>query len=181
MDLRSNNRHHRNHYHHHHNHQHHFSREDDLLTDMTEDSAVAGNTLTCPSCRISIIPTRIRSMCPFCGSFYDPSAEVDVTQRIQQQHQERKNHNRLQGNKGILNEDELDTSRGKKEEQEENSDRIPSSSRSHNRNYGRSGIEGGSSSRSRNQASEDSTVALRLPRIVSINLLVLPSRDKHFL
>ncbi|KAI1301906.1 putative E3 ubiquitin-protein ligase HECTD2 [Halotydeus destructor] len=38
-------------------------------------------SLTCPSCRISIIASRPRSMCPFCGSFYDPNAEDDVSVR----------------------------------------------------------------------------------------------------
>ena len=43
---------------------------DDLLVDL-------GTTLTCPSCHITIIPKRMRAMCPFCGSFYDPDVESD--------------------------------------------------------------------------------------------------------
>lgn len=49
-------------------------------------SGLTSNTLTCPSCRICIIPTRLRTMCPFCGSFYDPADEDDVTRRIQRHH-----------------------------------------------------------------------------------------------
>lgn len=45
------------------------------------DLSVGSDNLTCPACRISIIPTRLRSMCPFCGSFYDPQAEEDVNIR----------------------------------------------------------------------------------------------------
>lgn len=44
--------------------------DDDLLADL-------GATLTCPSCHITIIPKRMRAMCPFCGSFYDPEVETD--------------------------------------------------------------------------------------------------------
>lgn len=44
---------------------------EDLLSEL-------GQTLTCPSCRISIIPTRHRFICPFCGSFYDTEAENDI-------------------------------------------------------------------------------------------------------
>lgn len=39
--------------------------------------------LTCPSCRITCTnsSTRHRSICPFCGSFYDPAAEIDFELR----------------------------------------------------------------------------------------------------
>lgn len=52
---------------------------EDLLSDL-------GQTLTCPSCRISIIPTRLRSMCPFCGSFYDSASEADIGLRSSLSH-----------------------------------------------------------------------------------------------
>ncbi|KAG8176214.1 hypothetical protein JTE90_016084, partial [Oedothorax gibbosus] len=38
-------------------------------------------SLTCPSCRISVVPSRARSMCPFCGSFYNRAADGDVSLR----------------------------------------------------------------------------------------------------
>ncbi|GIY20830.1 probable E3 ubiquitin-protein ligase HECTD2 [Caerostris darwini] len=37
--------------------------------------------ITCPSCRISIVPSRARAMCPFCGSFYNRAANNDVSLR----------------------------------------------------------------------------------------------------
>lgn len=51
--------------------------EEDLLEDLAA-------TLTCPSCHITIIPKRMRAMCPFCGSFYDPAVEGDPLLRSAQ-------------------------------------------------------------------------------------------------
>ncbi|XP_054168637.1 probable E3 ubiquitin-protein ligase HECTD2 [Oppia nitens] len=34
--------------------------------------------LTCPSCHITLTNSRHRSMCPFCGSFYNPNVELDI-------------------------------------------------------------------------------------------------------
>lgn len=45
---------------------------DNLIVD-SENSR--NSNLICPSCRISFISERPRSMCPFCGSFYDSDAE----------------------------------------------------------------------------------------------------------
>ncbi|KFM72857.1 hypothetical protein X975_01161, partial [Stegodyphus mimosarum] len=39
------------------------------------------SSITCPSCRISIVPSRARTMCPFCGSFYNRAANNDVSLR----------------------------------------------------------------------------------------------------
>ncbi|XP_074602235.1 putative E3 ubiquitin-protein ligase HECTD2 isoform X3 [Brevipalpus obovatus] len=47
-----------------------------MSDNLIEDNENSRNsTLICPSCRISFISERPRSMCPFCGSFYDSDAE----------------------------------------------------------------------------------------------------------
>lgn len=51
---------------------------DQFLKDQ-EDDLESG--ITCPSCRISTASTRHRTICPFCGSFYDPAAEIDFELR----------------------------------------------------------------------------------------------------
>lgn len=49
------------------------------VMDMTEEKTTSA--ITCPSCRISIVPSRARTMCPFCGSFYNRAANNDVSLR----------------------------------------------------------------------------------------------------
>lgn len=70
---------------------------EDLLADL-------GQTLTCPSCRISIIPTRFRSMCPFCGSFYDSAVETDIGLRSSLSHP----HSLNRGNSSDVDSDVVD-------------------------------------------------------------------------
>lgn len=49
----------------------------------SRDSA-AGVPLTCPACRISVVSSRSRAMCPFCGSFYNREANSDTSLRGRQ-------------------------------------------------------------------------------------------------
>ncbi|EEC19977.1 hypothetical protein IscW_ISCW014766 [Ixodes scapularis] len=44
----------------------------------------AGVPLTCPACRISVVSSRSRAMCPFCGSFYNRDANSDTSLRGRQ-------------------------------------------------------------------------------------------------
>lgn len=46
-----------------------------------ESSASSNTRLTCPSCRITVVMSRTRSMCPFCGNFYDPIAQINFNLR----------------------------------------------------------------------------------------------------
>lgn len=132
-----------------------FSREDDLLTEITEGS---GNTLTCPSCRISIIPTRIRSMCPFCGSFYDPAIEGDVTQRIHQHH-----HGHRSGNKSSI----LGSHESARHHHDDDLDRLESGDHRRSRSYTSSQV-------SQSPPSSRRSDVLRLPRIVGFAYSVVP-------
>lgn len=118
-----------------------FARDDDLLTDINEGSR---NTLTCPSCRISIIPTRLRSMCPFCGSFYDPAIEEDVSHRIH-----------VNRDKGILGDPSA-------RDHIHGDDQLDSGRNVHSRSYGSSQLVTSPSSSRRSDLP-----SLRLPRIVS--------------
>nr|XP_042904341.1 probable E3 ubiquitin-protein ligase HECTD2 [Parasteatoda tepidariorum] len=52
-----------------------------LAMDVTEENRTSNTSITCPSCRISIVPSRARTMCPFCGSFYNRAANNDVSLR----------------------------------------------------------------------------------------------------
>lgn len=52
-----------------------------LFGDGTMDITEESPAITCPSCRISIVPSRARTMCPFCGSFYNRAANNDVSLR----------------------------------------------------------------------------------------------------
>lgn len=45
------------------------------------DPLLPAINLTCPACHITADSTRRRSMCPFCGNFYDPNAESDINVR----------------------------------------------------------------------------------------------------
>ncbi|XP_054709612.1 probable E3 ubiquitin-protein ligase HECTD2 [Uloborus diversus] len=50
--------------------------------DISEENRASNSpSITCPSCRISIVPSRARTMCPFCGSFYNRAANNDVSLR----------------------------------------------------------------------------------------------------
>ncbi|XP_023244373.1 probable E3 ubiquitin-protein ligase HECTD2 [Centruroides sculpturatus] len=50
--------------------------------DVAENGPAANtSSLTCPSCRITIVPSRTRTMCPFCGSFYNQAANANVSLR----------------------------------------------------------------------------------------------------
>lgn len=51
---------------------------DNQLLPVDDDSR---NNHVCPSCRISFITDRPRSMCPFCGHFFDLNAELNVALR----------------------------------------------------------------------------------------------------
>jgi hypothetical protein len=53
----------------------------DYITSHYSSGATSNVNLTCPSCRITINPNRQRSMCPFCGHFYDPNADLDINLR----------------------------------------------------------------------------------------------------
>ncbi|RWS05224.1 putative E3 ubiquitin-protein ligase HECTD2-like protein, partial [Dinothrombium tinctorium] len=50
--------------------------------DRNSLSSAVVHDITCPNCRITVVLSRARSMCPFCGHFYNPSAEENINLRL---------------------------------------------------------------------------------------------------
>lgn len=59
-----------------------FPRDEHFNSSGYGESFASNASLTCPSCRITIDPSRPRSMCPFCGHFYDPNVDTDINLRV---------------------------------------------------------------------------------------------------
>lgn len=56
-------------------------------TPSSTETLAPTRTLVCRSCRISLESERPRSMCPFCGTFYNEAAEDDYNLRSRGLHQ----------------------------------------------------------------------------------------------